>query len=70
MNTKSLSDRCFTATWVAFLAFFAVGLGLRVLLDPVSGLTDKIIDYVAGGFLILTVSSAIVGVVCFISRGR
>jgi hypothetical protein len=71
MSTRTLADRSFTATWVSFVAFLAVGLGLREIVDAeAASRLERTLDWIAGLLLLLTVGSAAVAFFSFLIRGR
>lgn len=71
MSTRTLADRRFTATWVSFVAFLAVGVGLRGIVDAeAASRLERTLDWIAGLLLLLTVGSAAVALFSFLIRGR
>ena len=71
MNSRTLADRSFTATWVSFVAFLVVGLGLRSFVDAEAvPRLERMLDWMTGLLLLLTVGSAAVAFFSFLIRGR
>ena len=71
MSSRTLADRSFTATWVSFVAFLAVGLGLRTMVDAEAApRLETTLDWMAGLLLLLTIGSAAVAFLSFLIRGR